>query len=450
MSLGSMLYVGQVRYVAPSMQQAEWIALKGFDDDQPVYVHRAQMFDFLPVLARQITHDPPRNENGVLFWRLPCTRDTLIGVIKSMNCNGMCVHGKASQEDVLCELTRLGAVVRYKYDEDTTKYKKQKGGDVNCEHSWTPVQVNPTLQTLRGSLHQLATKDIHLKQTCSQLCYAVSKWPRLVMPTLHDHGYARSSFSCSMTRVWVQFINKPASMISRECKRSTTTPSQFLASWDEQRWMRDIFLTLMKIRIDAIDHLREIGTIGATLERSNETAIFDRVARTIDAHPCGSFWPVVYDSGRRARDDNKMLRIAYVPSATQSDLITDLCQLRQALADNDSIFSKDDAARYVNLVRRECCHSVSPSRLFGADCLGPDGSSPERHALEDAFKQQGMRILCWSDSIGVSTHSTDDTVLGQRSPMNSQPTPAMFPPHWNTGHTQASTPTPAVLIAFGE
>jgi len=100
------------------MQIPEWVALRAFDEDKPVYLPSGQISDYLPVLDRQVKHDPPREENGVRFWRVSCTRDTLIGVVQSINSNTICVHGTAHQEDVLREMTRLGAVVRHKYHDD--------------------------------------------------------------------------------------------------------------------------------------------------------------------------------------------------------------------------------------------------------------------------------------------------------------------------------------------
>ena len=424
------------------MQIPEWVALRAFDEDKPVYLPSGQISDYLPVLDRQVKHDPPREENGVRFWRVSCTRDTLIGVVQSINSNTICVHGTAHQEDVLREMTRLGAVVRHKYHDDDKTGKRTKRHRDDPYHTWTPIEINPHTHTLRGSAREIGLRHQRLQKICSNMCYAISKWPRLIHAKRADAGHSQCNFSCYLTRVWVQFFNKPPEMTDKSW--TTLTASQFLSHWDGYRWIRDVFTALMTIRFQVMSDLNASAALPAS-----ESEVLFKVIDIVARHPAGCFWPVVFDSGYRSKEDNKMLQPAYIPKNTQPLIEEMLYQLRQALSDKESTFTKDNAKSYVELVRQECCSSVPPATLFSADCLDADGSSPERSALENAFQKQDMRILRWSDSFGASDAGLWDVPGYVRNNVQS-PTPAMFPPHWNVGSMASRQSTPAILISYGE
>lgn len=409
-----------------------WINLKAFDSDEFVTIAKAQIEEFLPVLARQISFDAPQHCGECAYWRVACTRDTFIAVVKSVNGGVLCTHNMATTEDVLRELQRLGAnIMRQCSDDSYHKRKRPKEtiGDQSLRVCSTIRHTHHTL-TLRPTAAVRTATKCKLMQLCSQISYAISRWPRLINAPRPECGVHLASFSCSSTRVWVQFIEKPRSVI--EHRRSSVSVVQFLSLWTESRWVRDMLFALMAIRLDILDAVEN-----DTPDKSDqaEAQIFKQVRDVIESNPSGVYWPVTYDSGFRASDDNKVLRIAYVSRERQRVISSSVAQLRAAIAGEESSFEVATATTYVELIKRESASSVCPAALFAADCIDNLDKTVERSALEQAFSNQGMKILKWSDSIDA----------------NSSVVPALFPPHANTGAVPAGPhPNPAILISYGE
>ena len=406
---------------------AERISLRAFDSEVLVRVLSGQLSDFLPVLARQVAHDSPCiSDSGVAYWNISCTRDTIIGVLKSINSGSLCVHDTASQEDVITELRRLGASLTRRGRDDSSKKRKCPSDADSCRHDWEPVVIDENARILRPTVTERTANRQLLRRVCSEICTAISKWPRLINAPKPEHGNPLASFSCNSTRCWVQFLDKPKKIAT--IRKGTMTTREFLKTWDTNRWLRDMLLAIMATRLDVIDETKgELSEIEVCL----------RVRQTLEEQQCGSHWVVSFDSGYRAHDDPSLLRLPWTTRERQQQIVKSTMMIRKAWDEPDETdgeaISAKAATFYTELIRKEAVESISPVALFSSDCC--HGSTPERTALENAFVSQGMKILRWSDG----TDAIESAV------------PALFPPHWNAGSFQTATsPNPSILISFGE
>jgi hypothetical protein len=445
------------------------IYFKGFDSLELVSVPKAQLAQFLPVLHRQISTDPPRKVQEMFYWNVPCTRDTLIAVFKSINAGEIMMHDSASEDDVLAELSRQGAEIvqrfpsvlendrlsgRKRRERNSTATTKTEG----CGDGHAPVKPETTTTALyRPNTHViLSASDIRilrpteskrtdqqrrLRTACEHIVNSVLRWARLIHAQRPEDGHAQGSFSCTSSRVWIQFLDKPKSMV--ETRKASVGTEYLCSKWDEHRWLRDMAISLMALRLEATDELNTEGIV-------DDQSIFNRTAQLIYKNICGPYWATVYDSGYRSSEDSALMRLGFVSRKKQREAarmaIELKCECTEQEGDHSTRSPSELSYQYMKLIRKEAMSCISPAALFTSDILDAENKSLERTALEEAFLRHNMRVVMWSD--GPNEMRRD----GKRDGA----VPVLFPPAWhvNSLHTVVDgcdvSNNPAILLAYGE
>ena len=449
----------------------EEVYFKGFDSVELVSAPKAQVSQFLPVLSRLIVTDAARDDLAVPYWSVPCTRDTLIAVFKSVNAGEIMMHDTASEDDVLAELTRQGAEIIQRFpsiaEPERASGRKRRersgrsegrsgsGSGSGGRHtkseagakqapaaSYHPTVVSASMRLLRPSRSQHAEQQRRLRVTCEHIVNSVLRWARLIHAPRPEDGHPRGSFTFTSSRVWIQFLDKPRSM--SDARKPSVSTEYLCGRWDDNRWLRDMALALMALRLEACDELKRDGATGDQIDSQN---VFNRTAQLVGNHACGPYWSTAFDSGYRSSEVSTLMRLGYVSRARQRIAAQMAVELKGEHTEQEggggSVNSQPSeiARQYMALLRREAVSCISPAALFTSDTLDASNTSPERTALEEAFRRHNMRVVMWAEGF-------DD---------RPRVAPVLFPPAWHVNslptvvdHVDDGRYNPAILLAYGE
>ena len=354
-----------------------WVVLVPFDEPfKPVLADRSLLEHYECRSAALLKHQPPDCEiEGRPAWNFYMSRSLLVAFLKSLT------HGE------------------FLYPKDTDAHEVTRTFEYegipmpgNCIQSLATQSLSQKAPTL-GQRMRNEARGSRLSIYVSQVVHGLLDWPRLQAGLELAERGADPGFSASGTRVWIAFSPPP------QLVRYPGADDIYQMAKKRQTWLNK------NLQAVGVVHYRMVKAGLLDKEARDEQSFVTLVRHGVEIEPTHYYLSCKRDMPRNLRSENR-------EALRHSDqFATSICN---TVADHgedrgQSMAERVEYARAcIKLVAEMTEQAPNLSRLFGGQCsdpprVSPAGSkapvdtTPERHALANALRVHGIKVLAWSD-----------------------------------------------------
>lgn len=357
---------GRGKETDESESASRWVYFVAFDAPfQPVLVDTHLLRDVACRSWLMIQHEPPHLEmEGLPTWRITSmSRAMLVAFLKCLFHREFVVPKDVSYYEAVRALESEGIGV--------------PGGKVEPPDARMALKKPPLGIGMCTNKSNMAETVQHI---CTLIANSIDQWPRLQLGMTGTLTADQSTFSCSTSRCWIRFAEKPNIELSG-------------TSLKKPYWL---MATLASIAYNSsnivMDHWFDP-------EYFNKHTFSVLARDSVDNDPTYCFLSVKRDMQRTAREQNReairnadRFAHAVIRAADETSVPSDAVPTT----------SVSPAAQYaracISLAERTVRRTPNLSRMFNGDCADDKGQTHERQALEKVLKARGIKVLMWKDA----------------------------------------------------
>lgn len=347
---------------------ARWVLFCCFDDPfRPVLVDGSLLRSASCRSAKMIEHQPHDGTHGRLrMWRVNIARGMLCAFLKSLQHRTFIIPKDVAYQEAVQLFDMEGLPI--------------PGGNI-CPSRSDLVEVGlPSLAT-KKAVESAAERVDHV---ATLVANAIMEWPRLAMGMEACLRGDDPGFSCTATRSWVRFAERPG--LERLAGDEAVALAKRRPYW--------LFTTLQAI---GYVHFK-MARLGRIDPDARDEKAFTTLARAgVDCDSAHYFLSTKRDMPRQQRGEHRDVcrhadRFANTVLATVVDAAKD-----QPITANVK-YARATIVMAESLVRE----APNCFRLFNGDCADANDrkGTPERRAFERALKARGATVLQWRDARG--------------------------------------------------